>query len=223
MFIQRLPTGYVSHPTETSPLASRRESGSGGQLWKKVGRGVNQNAELTKAVKQVNRKLSQLQHLGGLDGKMHPFKIYQMPSEMRATALPDGEAWRTFRVRGGSLFIDVASGTFLDESSNSDGIDQPYYDVFSSRADGTKVDQSTVFEVVCAESTKTYFWIEIVPSDVPVSGNILSGEDPTTNGWASWPEFDCAHILIGWVDTLSQIDQRLAVVRQVLTEDVCVF
>ncbi len=154
--------------------------------------------------------------------EMHPFKLFRYPGA-RSDALTAGTEWRTWRVRGGALFIDVASGTFLGAADNTDGVDTPYLDVFSHTADGTLIDQSTVTEVIADENDITYVWIELDPGATPVAGTVLWHTDPTANGWDSWPDFDCKHISIGWIDTASRFDEKIAIPRQVLREDVCVF
>lgn len=222
-FIGRLPTAYVKRPVETSPLNTPRDSSSGGQLWKKLRALSDQNQSATNFLRQVNRKLAKTSNTGPLNGRMHPFKIYTFPMQYLKFALTPGTEWKTFWVRAGSLFIDVASGTFLDADSNTDGVDQPYDDVFNTTADGALIDQSTVQYFTAANNDITYVWIEIDPTAIPVTGEVKWHISPTLNGWASWPAFDCKHILVGWVDTASQYSSRQAIVRQVLREDVCVF
>lgn len=150
---------------------------------------------------------------------MHPFKLFQYPLH-RATPLAAGTEWRTWRVRGGALFIDVASGTFLDVAANTDGVDTPYLDFFDRKADGTVIDQATVTEIEADENAITYVWIELDIVAVPVSGIVKWGTDPTAEGWATWPAFDCKHINIGWIDTASRFDDEIAIPRQILIEDV---
>ncbi len=203
MFRTFLPNAYVKRPTETSPLNTCPGSESGGQLWKKARSLADQSRAVTSAARQASRNLAQRQPNNPMLGKMHPFKLYQFPEQFRTVSLDASTAWRTFWVRAGHIYIDNADGLFVDQTAGSDGVDLPWYDVFSTLRVGSLIDQTATQYYVADEFNTVYVWIEIDDSATLGSATIHAHIDPTTDGWESFPDFDATHFLIGVVDAVS--------------------
>lgn len=87
-------------PTELSKLAPRREPGSLGHLWKfnrlAQMNGVG-NGNVSSQLQQAVNKLAGPQPM--VSSGMHPFKIYQLPSQYRTNPQPND--WLKFRCRNG--------------------------------------------------------------------------------------------------------------------------
>ncbi len=150
-------------------------------------------------------------------GDFFPFRIYQVFSQ----PLDPPHDWRRYKVRAGRVKETVASGTDSTDS-NPDAEDLLYYDPAHPNY------------ITVADSTPQFwFWLEIGADG---SGNTTAavrfGPDPTvstysdgttswtsTNPWSGFPVPDSAHAPIGWVDTQTKHADKIAIVRQLLRND----
>lgn len=143
-------------------------------------------------------------------GRLHPFKVYRLPQRLRAAA---GAAdWRSFRVRSGQVMGVEATGT--DGAAAPDGDSYP-----------------DVTDIVVPESVAEFcFWLE----DDGADWVLRWGDDPTAdsydgtgtptwgpsdNPWTVYPEMDGTHVLLATVDTSTNVAEKVAVVRQLVRQD----
>ncbi len=221
MFRQFLPTAHTPKPVETSRLNSPRDSSSGAQIWKKVASDVERGHRLQNFGRATNKQFARDDAVKAMTGKMFPFKIYRLPDHYAGPGTDPTKAWRTFRVRAGSLFIDDAeNGLFIDELGNSDGVEQGYEDVFFTRADGSYIDQADVQYFEAAEMDITYVWVEIDDPEAPTTAEIHVNINPAADGWDQWPKFDARHFRIGAVDTVSRASENFAEIIQTQYGDI---
>jgi hypothetical protein len=119
-------------------------------------------------------------------------------------------------VRNGLILNSTISPT-SGPCNASDQIDQPYYDVFSSQANGTLITGVTDI-IVPANTAAYYFWIDIA------TNAICYGATPTSPdhgaAYSGFPTVNSNSVLIGWVDTNTLASQARALIRQVQTTDV---
>ncbi|MBC8002636.1 MAG: hypothetical protein H7X97_08620 [Opitutaceae bacterium] len=146
---------------------------------------------------------------GGVDTSHFPFEIYKSPPNTGEGADP-AVAWRTYRVRGGTIYIaGVGDGpvTKTDAAENPDSDPVPAFD-------GTNID----FVVPSAEG-QHWVWIALTYATGNYTGEIKHGSDPTTQGWATYPALDGLHIPVGYIDTDTESASSRAIVRQFLRTD----
>jgi hypothetical protein len=173
--------------------------------WLKINELDRKIEALTKTIAAMQFSLAEARRKPDQPPEMHPFKIYQIPSIFRAAGTATADDWRKFRVRGGRIVSTEADGPDIVGTDEADFPDGPLY---PNRAD---------VEITVTANVEQY-WIWITVADDGLSGLIKHGADPTTNGWDAFPTID-ANVPIGWVDTSTQLADKVALVRQLLRTD----
>lgn len=153
------------------------------------------HAQLLGVTEDGVEKLGQVRPRGMIE-LLHPFKLYQLPSCLRATA--SSTDWLKFRVRGGQVLGVDATGT--------DAAPNPDIEVFPDVTDIT----------VPANTSEYWFWLTVTDG----VGAVTHGASPAAAGWDGFPEPDSEHIPIGVVDTATYLIQCMPLVRQFLRSDV---
>jgi hypothetical protein len=124
---------------------------------------------------------------------LHPFKLYRYPDRLRTSAASSD--WRKFIVRGGRV-SDVPGASV----TGTDLIEDAYSDTLPTVGS---------YEVTVAASVAAhYFWI------------VLGAGTATISNGTTPPTFDGTKILIGYVDTLTDVATTQARVRQYLTDHI---
>jgi len=137
----------------------------------------------------------------------YPFKVYKATSAQIKAGLGDDadpeDAIRTFVVRCGRVGNDPITG---------DGQDGYNTDPDSTFLPTVLPDTTPVIpQVVPPDLDAYYFWIEMT-ADGP---ELHSDDDPTSDGWDTWPEPDGLHIMIAEVNTIND----KPIIRQLLRAD----
>jgi hypothetical protein len=65
---------------------------------------------------------------------------------------------------------------------------------------------------------KYWFWIEY--DSVGVTAELHYAEDPTTDGWDSFPAPDAEHFVIGYADSFNGADDKQLIIRQYQRTDI---
>jgi hypothetical protein len=154
-------------------------------------------------------------------GPIHPFKIYQLPWNLR-TGTPAASDWRKVRVRAGRVLETDASGT--DGASNPDAQLFPA----TGAAGCTEI-------TVPADTAAFWFWLEIGSSagsttaivryhTNPIASSFDGGGVPaqawtSSSPWTDYPHIDASHVPIGVVDSNSRKTDFLLLIRQFVRTD----
>jgi hypothetical protein len=244
-FTNLIPRVPASFSSEGSPLSPARESGNIFHAWKREQGLSNKTAALANSTAQLQRQLSRIRNplRSSFATGMHPFKIFQYPAVFRVSASSydvETEArmkpkqWRTFRVRGGLLITQSATGVTV---LNTDYSEYPYDEITPRYIDGTEV--TGVKDVVVPVDTEFFlFWIEVSASgttanlrwhSTPSSQSYTDNETPAHDAswstttelkWTVFPTIDSQHIPIGYVNTKVLASEYIAPVRQFVVSDI---
>lgn len=148
----------LPQPSELSSLASQREPKSLSQMWKIVRDYQKQIHKLTNVVSQLQLQQGQS---NGVKTGMHPFKIYNFPSYLRAYHNDDD--WRRFKVRGGHYggMFAITRGT--DRQTSTSDSDTFLMGNQVPPTDATAINDNWNEAIIPdADGTTIYFWVSIV-------------------------------------------------------------
>src|SRR5882672_861582 len=225
MFTSPIPRRGRVHRSETSRLISPREPGGPGGDWKA-------DNQLSQTLDQINNSHGALAQKVAKLGKgmpvssMHPFKIYQFPTQYRT--VHSSNDWKRFTVRGGLMGFFSVLGTDLSAGTNNpygmwgsadydNVIQYPFFDPtgavkgqqffqfqFVPGSGSTLAQPGWTEVVVPADGNQYYFWVSLCSALIPV---VMFGATPvgatilyggTQKGiWPGFPEPDPYHWLIG--------------------------
>jgi len=137
-----------------------------------------------------------------------PFKIHLSPPDPGLDAAGHlDKDWRTFRVRNG--LVGLTGVDFTDEVANPDSSEVPDFD--------TDID----FLVPASKTVMVYINANGLPLEIHMDASDALPSSPidisawsTTTGWD-----DGKFILLGWIDTLSDVATKVAHVRQLIRAD----
>lgn len=218
-FDNAIPRAGLPITGEASALISRRESQAANHYWKAIRDANSRGTSLTGSVAQLQRQVAKIQNNNQALSRMHPFKIYQFPSYMR-NYHPANEALR-LKVRAGLIEYPNGGRETLQGTDFYAGYISPFdspmdWEMYTTPSEHPPMDATLLstswHEVVMpSDGTACYFWASLIggfnfggipscqlmfgtnPSNATCLSNGITGSDT----WASFPNNDPYHVLIG--------------------------
>lgn len=218
---------------EKSPYSSQRESQAIGHHYKFINNATRHTSDLGQVARGVQERLARSPASAPYFDYLHPFKVYPVPIGLLHLDYDPDKAWRTVRVRGGSVLTTSATGVI---ATGTDGVDQPYYGGLNILTDGS-TPTSGCIDIVVPDSTGAfYFWLEIAAdglsavmrwstslsatSYTDTEGSGAEASWTSTNAWTGAPTPDANHVMVAEVDTSTRRADHFAVIRQYQPSDV---
>jgi len=227
-FDNHIPRANIPVTFEGSPLHSPREPGGIWTRWKTGDQAHSKIDKLASSIGQMQRQIMALQIPQNSLSNLHPFKLYNLPSQLRIFTNDDD--WRRLKVRfgflgssgadNGSNFSIPAGCDLFPAAEDVLNID-PTQEVYLTTEipppnSASFVDPSWHEFVVPDDGEKYYFWAtvslfqfdsETFPTGILVGKDntdcysMQSGTDHLDDLWPTFPQNDPYHFLIGTAQT----------------------
>ncbi len=214
-----------SGPTQSSNVRVPSAGEDARRNWISLAQTASALAGQAGGLQSLKDQVNALKYISRALIDLHPFKIYQLPSLLRANGGDPATDWRKFRVRAGRVLETDADGTDADADPT-----------INADPDSERVPLNNIDISVPSGTANFWFWLEIsVDEDSATTAVVRYGPDPTVstytdganpdnswdtdNPWTNFPKPDSGHVPIGWVDTATAASSNTPIVRQYLRAD----